>query len=255
MGYQQDNRRHYYNEEHPPHNYPRGNYHPGGSRRDQEAPRRSRSRNRSPMHHARSSKSPGKENNTKTQSTSRDLPTENNRKDRSHSRERTPSLTPEPEFREQQKHVDARETKDQEPDYTKTEYTKEHSKRDSSLDNEKALKDSANKRSARDDKSNLGIDEKDNKSRVVERKTDSSRMRSRSRSYERKQRERERENREIGIRDHRYESSRSRNKDHDYRSRDRREVEHSKDRPRSSGNKDRVERVSASSENKLVEEN
>merc|ERR1711997_1311008 len=29
--YQQDNRRHYYNEEHPPHNYPRGNYHPGGS--------------------------------------------------------------------------------------------------------------------------------------------------------------------------------------------------------------------------------
>ena len=240
--YQQDNRRHYYNEEHPPHNYARGNYHPEGSRRDQEAPQRSRSRNRSPMHHARSSKSPGKENDTKTQSRNRDLPSENNRKDRSHSRERTPSLTPEPEFREQQKHVDARETKDQEPDYTKTEYSNAHSKRDPSLDNEKLLKDSADKRSARDEKSNLGIDEKDNKSRVVERKTDSSRMRSRSRSYERKQRERERENREIGSRDHRYESSRSRNKDHDYRSRDRREVDHSKDRPKSSGNKDRGER-------------
>merc|ERR1712141_899788 len=71
--YQQDNRRHYYNEEHPPHNYARGNYHPEGSRRDQEAPQRSRSRNRSPMHHARSSKSPGKENETKTQSRNRDF--------------------------------------------------------------------------------------------------------------------------------------------------------------------------------------
>ena len=245
-GYNQfhpDQRKNYYNDEHNPQHYHRGNPDHESSRRDKEVTRKSRSRERSPTHRNRSAKSPEKDIVAKGSSGNRDGVIENHRKERSHSRERTPSLTPEPEFREQQE-KSVRETKEDDRNYAKTEYREAELKNEDEKECDRSddqFKKQGHK--DRDLRDRHDTNEKDKNNKAIERNT-SSRQRSRSRSRERGDREREKDKRGSGYRDNKWESSRSRNRDQDsYRSKERRDDELKKERHRvSSVNHERKDR-------------
>ena len=223
-----DNRRNFYHDEHTPH-YQRNNHEFEGSRRDHHAPQRSRSRDRSPRN--RAGKSTERENAAKKTVTN--ITTESRRKEKSNSRERTPSLTPEPEFKEQQERSPGIEAQEQKDRYAKTEYCDlefKDGKDGHQINSDKNVKAKSehHERNSQDARKNV------RNNRSTERNVDSGRTRSRSKSYERRVRERDRRNNEK--RDHRWDSSRTRNRDQDYhRSRERRDAETNyKDRPRQS---------------------
>ena len=235
-GYNQyyPDRRNFYNEEHNSHHYSRSHHEYEGAR--EHLPPRSRSRDRSPNQRSRVQKSAGRESPSKdavAKST-----TESRRKEKSNSRDRTPSLTPEPEFRDQQEQDTVPEGQERKEHNPKPEQNSTELKTKDGNDIGKDRSEKAEHRTERRDTHGSRVNEKE--SRSTERHHHSNRPRSRSRSYEKRG-----DKRDYDKRDHRWESSRSRNRDQDFhRSRDRRDLETNyRDRQRQSPTRrDRNER-------------